>query len=172
MSEFSRPYQLAVLGTAPQAVAIEADTAERAALAARFGLVWIGRLTARAELVRDGETVRAAGTMEAAVTQACVATGVEVPAELSAPFDLRFEPAGNEADAGEVELDEAALDVVPYAGGAIDLGEAVAQTLALTLDPWPRAPDADTALRSAGVLQEGEEREPSPFAKLKGLLKQ
>ena len=171
MSEFPRPYRLDALGEAPQAVAIEAEAGERAAVAARFGLVALDRLAARATLVRHGEEVRAAGTIEAAVRQACVATGVDVPAELTAPFDLRFIPVRDEDAPAETELDEQALDTVPYAAGAIDLGEAVAQTLALALDPWPRAPEADAALRAAGVLREGEEPEHGPFAKLKGLLK-
>jgi hypothetical protein len=38
-----------------------------------------------------------------------------------------------------------------YDGAMIDVGEAVAQTLALNLDPYPRAPDAGDALREAGV---------------------
>ena len=71
-----------------------------------------------------------------------------------------------------MELAEGELDIVPYEGGAIDLGEAAAQTLVLALDPWPRAPDADVALRAAGVLREGEEGPGNAFAKLKGLLGQ
>jgi hypothetical protein len=49
-----------------------------------------------------------------------------------------------------VELGEAELDVMFYDGATIDLGEAVAQTLALHLDPYPRSPDADDALKEAG----------------------
>ena len=50
---------------------------------------------------------------------------------------------------------------------ATDLG-AVAETLALSLDPFPRAPDADAVLRAAGVLSE-DEAVTGPFAALKGL---
>ena len=49
---------------------------------------------------------------------------------------------------------------------SIDIGEAAAETLALALDPYPRAPDAGEALKAAGV--KGEE-EAGPFAALAAL---
>ena len=49
---------------------------------------------------------------------------------------------------------------------AHDMGEAAAETLALTMNPWPRARDADEWLASAGVKRE---EDMSPFAALKGL---
>lgn len=166
-NEFARPIRLDTLGEGARDVTISAEAEERAALARRFGLVSIDRLEARATLRRAGETVFAEGRLAAAVVQSCVATGDPLPATLDEPFALRFEPEGQgAAGAEEVELAEADLDVVPYAGGAIDLGEAVAETLSLALDPFPRAPDADERLRAAGVLEEGEA---GPFAALKGL---
>jgi uncharacterized protein YutE (UPF0331/DUF86 family) len=53
-----------------------------------------------------------------------------------------------------------------YTDGAIDLGEAVAQTMALALDPFPRSTNAEAALREAGVISE---EEAGPFGALKGL---
>jgi hypothetical protein len=38
--------------------------------------------------------------------------------------------------------------------------------MALALDPFPRAPDADDVLKAAGVLSEGEA---GPFAALRAL---
>lgn len=164
-NEFARPVRLDTLGEGPREVTVSAEADERAALAKRFGLVSIDRLEATAMLRREGEIVLAEGRLRAAVVQSCVATGDPLPAELEEPFALRFEPAGAEAPE-EVELEEGDLDTIPYSGGAIDLGEAVAETLSLALDPFPRAPDADARLRAAGVLEEGEA---GPFAALKGL---
>lgn len=164
--EFSRPIRLDTLAEAPRRVSIEADEAERAALAARFGLIAVDRLTASAELSRRGADVLAEGVLEARVIQACVASGVPVPATIAEPFALHFVPEAAGPIAEEVELAETELDVIGCEGGAIDLGEAVAQTLALALDPFPRAPGADVALREAGVLGEGET---GPFAALKAL---
>ena len=65
---------------------------------------------------------------------------------------------------------EGELDVVFYAGGSVDVGEAVAETLSLALDPYPRAPEADAALSEAGVKSEAQAKaESSPFAGLAGL---
>ena len=165
--EFSRPVRLDTLGPDPRPLTIEAEAGERAALAKRFALVAIERLSANARLVRDGDEVVACGRIAAAVVQSCVASGEPVEAIVDEPFELTFRPSpsGIRPDE-EVELSEAELDVVFYEGGAIDLGEAVAETMALSLDPFPRAPDADEALKKAGVKSE---EEAGPFGALAGL---
>jgi uncharacterized metal-binding protein YceD (DUF177 family) len=99
------------------------------------------------------------------VTQSCVATADPLPATVDEPFTLRFEREVP-ASGGEVELSDEELDIIAYSGSDIDLGEAVAETLSLALDPFPRAPDADARLREAGVLGEDEA---GPFSALKGL---
>jgi len=164
--EFSRTFRLDELGTAPRAVAVAADEAERAALASRFGLLSVETLSATADLTRDGDVVTAVGKLLARVVQACVASGDPVPASIAEDFALRFVPRAADPVAEEVELEEGELDEIDYEGSAVDLGEAAAQTLALALDPFPRAPTADEKLRAAGVI--GEE-EAGPFAALKAL---
>jgi uncharacterized metal-binding protein YceD (DUF177 family) len=165
--EFSRPVRVDTLGSEPRSMAIEADEGERAALARRFGLVDIGRLAAQASLVRDDMEVIARGRLAAAVVQSCVASGEPVAADVDAPFELVFRPnPGDARPDEEVELSAAELDLIFYDGAAIDLGEAVAETLALSLDPYPRASGADTALKAAGVKSE---QEAGPFAALAGL---
>jgi uncharacterized metal-binding protein YceD (DUF177 family) len=169
--EFSRIWRVDTLGTAPRQVEIAADEAERAALAERFGLVAIDRLEAEAALSRHDETVTAVGTLRAAVTQSCVATDEPVEGQVEAPFRIEFrpQPQGGGPDE-EIELGEFELDVVFYDGAAVDLGEAVAETLSLSLDPYPRTPGAQAALREAGVKDEEQAaRESSPFAALQGL---
>ena len=169
--EFSRIWRIDTLGPAPRQVEIEADESERAVLAERFRLLAIDRLEAEAALSRQGEIVTAAGMVRAAVTQSCVATEEPVPETVEAPFRIKFRPQPESgAPDEEIELGEAELDVVFYDGAAIDLGEAVAETLSLSLDPYPRAAGADEALREAGVKDEEQAaRESSPFAGLQGL---
>lgn len=170
-SEFSRIWRVDTLGPAPRQVEIEADETERRALAERFDLVAIDWVEAQAALSRHGEIVTATGSLRATVTQSCVATGEPVAEQVDAPFRIEFRPrpAGGGADE-EIELGEAELDTIFYDGAAIDLGEAVAETLSLSLDPYPRAPDAEQALRDAGVKDEEQAaRESSPFAALQGL---
>ena len=168
--EFSRLYRLDSLSDQPRRVEIEATPGEREALARRFGLVSIERLAAEAALSRNGAEVAAAGTLRAAVTQSCVASGEPVPEELEEAFRIHFRPPPETAGEEEIELSEGELDVVFYGGNAIDLGEAVAETLSLSLDPYPRSPAAERALREAGVKAEEDARaEASPFAALKAL---
>ena len=165
--EFSRPVRLDPLGSEPRALAIEAEAAERAALAKRFGLVAIERLSAEARLVRKGTEIMASGRIAAAVAQSCVASGEPVEAIVDEPFELVFRPSPSEIRPDEeVELNEAELDIVFYEGGSIDIGEAVAETMALSLDPFPRAPGADEALKAAGVKSE---EEAGPFGALASL---
>lgn len=144
-----------------------ADGGECAAIADRLGLLSLDRLEAHAVLSRDGEKVRATGRLKAALRQSCVATGEPVPAHVDEPFELLFLPVprGESADV-EVELGEADLDTMFHDGASIDLGVAIADSLALALDPYPRSPSADTALKEAGVLSE---EEAGPFAALAAL---
>jgi uncharacterized metal-binding protein YceD (DUF177 family) len=164
--EFSRLVPLDTLGAAPREVAIEAEEAERAALAARFDLVAVDALSAVAAVARDGDKVSARGVVRAAVTQKCVASGEPVAAKVEAPFRIEFRPPPQSAAPEEVELDPAELDVVFYEGDSVDFGEAAAETLSLALDPYPRSPDADEKLREAGVKSEAEA---GPFAALAAL---
>jgi uncharacterized metal-binding protein YceD (DUF177 family) len=164
--EFSRPYRLDTIGEGARPVSIEASAEERAALAERFGLIALDALSATAVLTREGDLVRAEGRLVAAAVQACVASGEPVPARVEESFALRFRPPGEAAAEEEIELDESELDTLSYEGSAIDLGEAVAQSFALALDPFPRAPDAEDRLREAGVVSEADL---GPFAALKAL---
>ncbi|MBV9841645.1 MAG: DUF177 domain-containing protein [Sphingomonadaceae bacterium] len=163
-AEFSRLVRLDELGAAPRRLALVASEAERAALAARFGLPAIASLAADVALTRSGAAVALNGDLRADVTQSCVATGVPIDTHVEEPLVLRFEPEAASGD--EVELDQQALDVLGYEGNAIDVGEAVAQSLLLALDPFPRCASADAALREAGVLgeEEAEAANVSPLA--------
>ena len=146
-----------------------ADEAERAAVAKRLGLISLDRLEAHACLSRTGPVVKAEGRLVAALDQSCVVTGDPVAAHVDEPFALLFTP---EPEAGrpdeEIELGESDCDTVFYDGAQIDLGGAIADTLALSLDPYPRSAGAEAALKEAGVLTE---EQASPFAVLAKLKK-
>jgi uncharacterized metal-binding protein YceD (DUF177 family) len=164
--EFSRPVRVDALGAAPRQLRVEAEEGERVALARRFGLLALDRLAADLMLSRRGNEVGMDGTLVARVTQACVATGAPLPAAVEAKFDLLFRPQPEPPADEEIELGESELDVVFYDSGSIDVGEAVAETLALNLDPYPRAPGAERALKAAGVKSE---EEAGSFGALAGL---
>ena len=162
--EFSRPERIETIGEHERVIVIEADAAERAALAGRFGLLALDRLTARLSLRRDLGGIAVAGHVAAAVTQACSVTGDPIDAMIDEPVALRFVAASAGED--EVELSDDALDTIEIDGAEIDLGEAAAETMALALDPFPRGPGAAAALRAAGVIGEDEA---GPFGALAGL---
>ena len=168
--EFSRPVRVDTLGTRVRALSIGANEEERTALARRFGLREIERLSAEASLTRAGDEVRAVGTLSAAVTQSCVATDQPVDEHVEERFDILFRPQPETSAEEEIELSESELDVVFYDGASIDLGEAVAETMSLSLDPYPRSPQAETVLKEAGVKSEEEAAPASPLAGLKDLL--
>lgn len=145
-------------------IELAAGEEERRRIAERLGLPSLDCLQAQATLERAGEVVRARGRLKAALTQHCVVTGEPVEGHVDEAFELLFvpEPEPGRPDE-EIELGAADCDTVFHDGAAIDLGEAVADTLALSLDPYPRSAGADAALKEAGVLSE---EEAGPFAAL------
>jgi uncharacterized metal-binding protein YceD (DUF177 family) len=141
-----------------------ADEAERQAIAERLGLKGLSCLEAHAVMARNGEIVRVHGRLAAALEQSCVVTSEPVAAHVDEPFNLIFTPEPQVSAAeDEIALDETDCDVVFHDGAVIDLGGAIADSLALSLDPYPRTAGAEAALREAGVLNETEA---SPFAAL------
>lgn len=171
MSEFSRPLRIDAIGTEPREIAIAADAKELAALATRFDIASVTALTARASVSRQGADVRATGALGAELVQLCAATGADLPARFDEPFDIVFrsELPADVPDAG-LELSEGECDVVFFDGSAVDLGEAVAETLALAIDPYARVPEADAVLQDLGVLSEEQARAASsPFGGLAAL---
>src|SRR4051812_3809839 len=106
--------------------------------------------------------------LAASLTQSCVVTREPIAAHVDEPFEVMFMPELPEsAPDEEVELGPGELDVVFYDGAVIDLGTAIADTLALSLDPYPRSASAEAALKEVGVLSEAEAGPFAVLAKLK-----
>jgi uncharacterized metal-binding protein YceD (DUF177 family) len=150
-------------------IELTADERERKQIAERLGLRSLSRLDAHVTLERDESRIRARGRLRASLEQSCVATGEPVAEHLDESFEIVFvpEPRDGRPDE-EIELGPEDCDTVFYEGEAIDLGTAVADTLALSIDPYPRSPNAEDALREAGVISEAEA---GPFGGLAKLLK-
>lgn len=168
-TEFSRPLDLRALPRHP--IDLSADAAERAALARRFHIVSIGALAATANLTQDATGVDVTGRIEAKLVQACAISGEDFPVKVSCDYRLRFLPEADYeaalADAGdEVELAGDDLDTIAFTGSTIDLGEAIAQTLALEIDPYAEGPGADAARAEYGL---STPEASGPFAALQAL---
>ena len=149
-------------------IELTASDDERRAVAERLGLQSLDRLDAHVALEKDGDKVRAQGRLQAALEQSCVITGDPVTARIDEAFDILFTPAPSAGQPDEeVELSAEDCDVVFYDGSVIELGTAIADTLALSIDPYPRSAGADAALKEAGVLSEAEAGPFAALAKLK-----
>ena len=151
--EFSRPQPADSVGPQPLLRRNEAGPAEREGLAKRFDLLALDRLEASLELSRwKGEVIRLQGHFTADVVQSCVVTLGPVPAHLEVDFEMSFGASAMEPAVADLDpLAEEGPEPIPE--GVIDLGEAVAQQLAIALDPYPRAPGASLeALEAAKTL--------------------
>jgi hypothetical protein len=145
-------------------VVIEADEAQREALAEAHGLLAVKSY--RAELLvsawkRHG--VRIAGTVEADITQACVVSLDPLDAHIAEEVEGLFLPENSKlgrlgfGEGGEIMIDADGPDSPElFSGETIDAGAFSEQFFGLAIDPYPRKPGAvlDT---SSG--QEPEETE-------------
>lgn len=159
--ELSRPIKLRAIKHEP--VVIEANEAERAALARRFGITSIESLRAEVTLDPDGAKIAAKGRLTAAITQACAVSGEDFPVQVDEPLELVFVPAQTAAADNpdeEIELESDALDEIEYQGDSFDLGEAIAQSLALAIDPYAEGPNADAVRAKAGIITDDMPRGP------------
>ena len=142
--EFSRTVTVAALDSGGETHRLAATAPEREALTRRLGIEAIESLEAELSVMPKGRgVVLVRGRVQARLGRLCVVSLAPVVEEIDECFAIRFLPAASAAErAGPVALDPGGEDEEPYEGSTIDLGEAVAQTLALALDPWPRAPGA------------------------------
>lgn len=167
-NEFARVFD--VRQAEGKAVTLVANEAERTALARRFAIVRIDRLEAEIVLSRDGTAVDAKGTLVADIVQSCAVSAEDLPIAIRESLAFRFVPeSGGHAPDEEIELEAGDLDEIEYVGTTFDLGEAVAQSVALEIDPFAVGPQADEARRRSGLLGEGQA---GPFAALAALKKQ
>jgi len=178
--EFSRPVPVEEIGKGMKR-RIEATAEELRALEGRMKLPAIRALSAELSLSPAGKGgYRVSGEMRATVDQECVRTLEVFTSELAAPVDRLFVPADSRLaralEQGPVmelaeEADEAP-DIIE--DDTIDLGELVAETLALSLDPWPRKPGTDFvdySTEEGGKAPAREPEKPNPFAVLSRLRK-
>jgi uncharacterized metal-binding protein YceD (DUF177 family) len=133
--EFSRPLQTDRVPKAGSTEKIAAEPQERVALAKRMKLPAIHTLSAeiRATPWRGGG-IKLEGHLTADLEQVSVVSLEPFRETVSMPIARYFLPPGAAADATDED------DADPIDNGWIDLGEVVAETLALDLDPYPRKP--------------------------------
>ena len=171
--EFSRTVSIDELSTGELQRHLSASQQELAALAERFGLASLTALEADACLRAEEQgKIRVKVTFTADVLQCCVVTLVPVSARLNEEFEVVFAPeTGDEGpDRDEIVIDVTEADPPePLIGDSVDVGELVAQHMALAIDPYPRKSGVDWR---PDETADGDGHGESPFAVLAGLKKQ
>lgn len=153
-------------------IRVEASEDECRALAARFALPAVHALIAELTLTPDGHAIDASGRLTARFDQLCAIAQEPFANTIDERLAIRFIPAATAAQAEEdeeIELASDEPDEIEYDGAAFDLGEAVAQSFGLAIDPYATGPDADAVRQAAGIEDDAAPR--GPFAALAALTK-
>ena len=130
----------------------------------------VERLTANLHAVPFRGGIRVTGRVAGRVVQPCVVTLEPVSQDIDEAVDRVFLPASagvtNGHSEAEIFVDPEGEDLPDvFDGREADLSGMIIETLALAIDPYPRAPGVSVA--DLGI--EDEDEEASPFAVLKGL---
>jgi hypothetical protein len=167
-SEFSCRISVSQLGQTAIMTELCATAEQRSALAVRFGLAAIDSFSAQVSATRDVEGVHLTGQVTADVQYFCRVTSEAFPATLSEPLNILLLQGVTDDDLPdpvEAALIDHPVEVLALHGEEMDIGALCAETLGLAIDPFPRGPGADDALKQLGILSEEEARlAASPFA--------
>lgn len=167
------PVEIADLSRSGTHLTIEADSEAREKMAEDLGIVSVDRLAVDAVLTPDARGgVGVKGSISADVTQSCVVTIEPVEGHVQETFERRFQDAGRLKPLAS----EAVLDLrfdeddppEPLEGHTLDIGAIAFETLALGLDPYPRARGA-VFTPDPVPDRSAEEKAGSPFAVLETL---
>jgi len=154
---------------------LEATNAQRLDLAERFGLVAVNSLIAKIEIKSRGERdgILIEGHVRADLIQRCIASLEDVPEIVDTPFSLILvDPeTADRMDADESYLDAGLPEYDALEGSTVEVGEVVAQTVSISMNPYPRS---ENAVLSAGNKKDISFNEPelekkNPFAALGAL---
>lgn len=169
--EFSRPLDITRVSAQGCTEKIAAEAPECVALAERFGLPAIHSLTAELRISRwRGEGLKVKGRLVADIDQTCVVSLDTFRSTLEDSFESYFLPASSLAGADEAAIEGS--DAEPFENGVIDMGEAVAEAMALAIDPYPKKPGTSFADQVEPESEApGADAARNPFAGLSRLTK-
>jgi uncharacterized metal-binding protein YceD (DUF177 family) len=159
--EFSRPLEVARVAKLGSHEKLSATEAECKALAKRFQVPAI--YTVQGDLKAQpwrGGGMKVTGTVQVDLDQESVVSLERFRSTVSFAIERYYLNIK-----GEVDVDSE-LEIDPIEFGIIDLGELVAESTALELDPYPRMPgESFTPVIESDPTQ--DEKPPSPFTVLK-----
>jgi uncharacterized metal-binding protein YceD (DUF177 family) len=167
-SEFSHILPVDQISDKIQEIELSATTAQCAEIAERLDLPSVEQLSARLMVRATERGIVVKGKLQARFAYACRVTREPFGASLSEPIDVVFTD-GDLPDPLSEDYAVSSVEVLPLEGQSVDLAELLVESLALALDPFPRGPEADKALKDLGILTEEQaQAESSPFAALQG----
>ena len=141
-SEIERIIDLDRMARSGSALDVVASESECAALARRFGFLGLQGFAARVTVdLRPGGQVVVEGRLRGKIIQACVLTLEPVTQELDDVFRIIFQKdlaEERDPESGEAVLNAQADAPEPLTGNMLDVGEIVAEQLALAAEPYPR----------------------------------
>jgi hypothetical protein len=152
-------------------IEVKATEAQRAAIADRLDISALDKLEAKLRLTRFRGGLRIEGRLEAITEQPCVVTFEPVKQAMDEEVERVFLPASEQPAVSvthpEVYIDLEADELPDYfEGHEVDLSEALVETVALALDPYPRA--EGVTVEDLGLGE--DEADESPFSSLKSLI--
>ncbi len=144
---------------------------ERAGLAEHLGITSIEKLEVHLHALRFQGGMRVTGRVDAQIVQPSVVSLEPVTQSISEPVDRIFLPGGEREYAGpagaEIFLDLEGEELPDhFEGTEADLSELIVETLALAIDPYPRAPGVTIEDLGVKTVEDAPE---SPFAALEKL---
>jgi uncharacterized metal-binding protein YceD (DUF177 family) len=146
-------------------IVVERETRE--AIAAQLEITAVDRLTVKLHAVRFRGGMRVTGRLRALVVQPSVVSLEPVTEDIEEPVDRIFLPGGEKPYAGKADAEvfvDLEGDDVPdhFEGNEADLSDLIVETLALSIDPYPRLEG-----ESVGEIGDEDDESDSPFAGLK-----
>ena len=167
---FRRPFAVRALSRRqPHPFDLAPERDEFRAIACFLGLEALPSLRFRGELLPSGEEGwRVEGQLSAEVVQRCVVTLEPVSQHIEEAVARDYVPEEDYRPASEIDLDPEAEDDPDPFGTVIDPGLLALESLALVLDPYPRAPGVPPAEYRAAPpgVAPLTDRDLKPFAKL------
>ncbi|MEL6202960.1 MAG: DUF177 domain-containing protein [Pseudomonadota bacterium] len=177
-SPISHPLNVSTLPTKGRTIVVHPDEGALAALAEEMGLLAVSDLRAEVSVTRwQRDGVRLFGPLRAKVIQTCVVTLEPLESTLETQIEALFMPDTSKLARKTAEYESNAILIDPESDDApetfsppeLDIGAAVHEFLALAIDPYPRAPDAESIgvqpSSTPDALTADPER-PNPFAVL------
>lgn len=166
--EFSHSVRVEGIAALPPTLVLQPSEAQRVLLAQRFGLASLDRFVATLAVRQDVRGVHVSGEVVADLQYICRVSQEPFTGRVVEPLNILFLQGLTEAELPSPEdaaLSNDPLELMPLAGHEIDLGELAVETFGLGLEPFPRGPAADAAMKQLGILSEEEaKRLASPFA--------